>query len=230
MKKYILILTFLVVLFSVYAENIDFHHKKSTILYYEDTCTIEDSANPCNANQCNLSVWYPNSTKLLDKGNMTITAGKDLNYTLSAINTATIGVYEYEIYCYNSTAYALKEGYFEINNTGEAKNENILGIFILMAILIVVSLVLTIYFSYQKSALRYFFLNLIFIFLTISIFIGYKYSLNNLTVEISQIMYVSYFISLILTLVIFMIVMLDLTLNLINYFMTKKSQNFKDTL
>lgn len=105
-------------LFIVNAQEIEFTHQQNTILEFEKSCIIEGTDNPCNAFDCNLTIWTPDTNKLIDRGNMTIIDGKDLNYTVNVSNTGTLGVHKYEVFCYNGTRHSFKDGYFEIMTDG----------------------------------------------------------------------------------------------------------------
>jgi len=194
---------------------ITIHYPADGGLYAETSITANFSATN-NVTQYNITL---DGTNYAD-----VTSPKQININNTGIYELI--VYGYDIY--NQTANATATFSFVYESTELQEEIDMLGLFWGLGILVLVSLILTIFFYVEKSALRYMFMLLTFFLLTIVSFVAYIYTTTITNMPLSGLFYAIYWSFLMITILILLLTLWDLVKKAINYFQQRKDKDFND--
>ena len=121
--------------------EIRFIGKQNQNLTVYDSCT--NNGEDCDASYyCNFTIIKPNNDILVNNVQST-KVGNLYLYNLTEDQTADIGVYEVNNYCYNGTNAGRLTFYYEVNYIGEKPTEEMMTIY-LIAIALLIGLILVI--------------------------------------------------------------------------------------
>lgn len=219
--KLVLISVVLFVLFSffVFAEDSSYIYKKDTVIDLKVPCIFNGTH--CSAGAvCNISINYPNSSEY----NKNVVMTNNLVYhNFTMPTTSVTGEYPVLVYCTDAGFSNYKFFKININNNGIKENNTPVIAMVIVSAFMVLFIILTITLT---TGYRYLFLILSFLFGTILSFILYTFT-SEVTQSMSSIFYVIFIISLILTFLVFMFCMIELTLNVLNYYTTRKSNQWE---
>jgi len=223
MRQYLLLILFLCVLPIIYAADPAFYFKEGSSAVIKTPC--KNNGVLCNVStECNITINYPNLTTLISNQQMSYSTPYYI-YTTSILNKT--GEYPTLVYCCEGNDCNSALFSFMVNSNGSETNNDVMPLLIFFIFMIIVSLVFTIWFWSMKHALRYFFILLTFIFITLLCYFGYK-STQYISIGIERIMFSVYIVSLIITIMMFLIVLVDITIKLLQIWVTRKDRSFRE--
>ncbi len=85
-------------------------------------CEI-DEAICSNTAECNVSIYFPNSTALIQQSAATNLNGGEFEINLTFNQTATVGEYKINFACYDSDTNGTQTTYYEVNPSGIRSSE-----------------------------------------------------------------------------------------------------------
>lgn len=217
MRYYPLLLIFVLCCSFVVAETSEFidltkYYKVGTNISISAKCENDGTGALCSgSSECNLSVDYPNGQSWFKNEPMTYDSPYFI-YNLS--DTDVLGKYSSTMCCADDTEYACSSFNFVINNIGSNDNDTAYMAIILMSILIVFSIILTIFFYMNDSFFKYMFLVFDFLFPAVLFYFAYLLPAN-INNSISKLFLAFGIIFSVLTVVILVLIALDITIMLI---------------
>jgi len=197
-SPFFLVVLFLLCVWTVGAVDSDFFYKQGEVVDLKIPC-VNNGTQCSNATLCNITINYPNGSVLVNNKRMKY-SGTFHNYTLQDSNNA--GQYSSTVFCSDISKNGYSNFFFTINNIGMVDNTDILGVIIFFIGIIILFIILTIIsFVYDYEIMATLFLSLTFLFLTTSLFVVWQYS-QQVTFKFAGVVYTVYFSSLILTITI----------------------------
>lgn len=116
----------------IFAEDPSYFYKQNDIIDLKIACS--NSGTVCGTSAtCNISVFYPNSTVLIDQQTMT-NNGDYHNYTIGSISV--VGEYSARTFCCDDSDCGNEGFFFEINTRGTTSKPIMVGIYTVLIILI----------------------------------------------------------------------------------------------
>jgi len=225
MRKILLLMMFLLCCMAVLADDPEYFYEVGEPIDLKVPCIYNNTACSDNA-ECNMTIFYENSSLYVADAAMT-NNNIYFNYTMQ--NTNTTNKYQSTVVCCDNGACAYSTFYYDINTTGNETNRSIVAALVFFIVLIAVSLSLTIFFSVKESSLKYMFLLLTFIFMTVAAYIVYQYSME-LSVSYGNMFYVGFWVCLILTFIMVLIVFVELTINILAWLANRKKKDYPDNI
>lgn len=169
-SKLVILFGIIMLLYIALAFATDPIFKQNEAVDISEPCYEVNDA-PCNPSiGCNITVFSPNNTILINAQNTT-RQNAFYNYTINNVYTSDVGKYRYDILCYNSTTFGNNVFYFDVTPIGGGETNTFT--FLPIAILAIVLLVLAFIF---KNHIMSFFAGLGF---SVSGIYGMIYGFNN---------------------------------------------------
>lgn len=114
---------------------------QEVIVDFKKTCSNNGSACTVTAD-CNITIKYPNSTFVVEAGNMTNNLDGIFNYTIASNLMVILGTYNWDMFCCDTTGCNNAHGTFLVTKTGvELSQEKALIYLGLLALLIFLFLI-----------------------------------------------------------------------------------------
>lgn len=159
---------------------------------------------------CRIQV-YNNSGSIVLEDNMNFSAPYNFYYDLPDGISKNPAIYPYDIYCNSTCCGGFAAASFKISEGGGAKAvEYPISLSITMGLFLMFVIFLAAYFTIQKHPLSYLFMMLAFILADVSIWLNWRVMSYNLS-PLADVFWILFFSFALITVVMFFVVMLDVT-------------------
>jgi len=201
----------------------DFYYKLGEPADIKIPCIKGGSA--CdNTAECNITISYPNGELLADNVEMSYKAAY-FNYTIP--ETTVLGEYDVFMYCIQAGENGHQAFKFKVNATGE-ENTNSTAMIVFMLIMAGISFLVAFFVLQSNKWLYYVFLQLGMLLTTVLAYFGWQLSME--WGSWNTIIYAIFFSMLIFTIFMFLLILVEITLNVVSWISTNKKAKLGDNL